>query len=222
MNDEYKGEKMNDFVQIPRRSFYNFYEGQLNLSDLLVLWWLYFRANPTRASLNTSYNQLTEELGGILKSNYLKKILHKLKIEKYIWFKNHKGKKGLFSIWIDAYHMSTGRISKIDEVIQHKTKFDDSQVFAPIHKFKGIDDIDFTDVKSTLDKKEFTGFYKDNHNDSDKLNHKDNDSYAKDSENNLIKANDGMNPLRKGLKERYGDYKGFIESSKKNEEPPIS
>lgn len=171
---EMKKEKMHDFVQIPRKAYQNSFEGEVNHKDLHVLWWLYMGANPTRASINISYSQLEVEMKGFLNRTYLRKILKKLKDLGYIWFEQRQGQRGPFTIYINEYHTSRGKVSQIEEVKKIKG-YTKSQPEDPIHKGFGNASPEKPYQNIKPEEVDFTTFY----NDTDKLTDKENNGVEK-------------------------------------------
>jgi hypothetical protein len=99
---------MNDFVMHPRQIRYDFVDRKLTLTEYLALKWIFDNTNPVNGRFEVSYDEFAEVLE--LTETNARKVLWKLRKNKYVWYANHQGKGGKFAVYPIGFERTDKRI----------------------------------------------------------------------------------------------------------------
>jgi len=101
-------QKLKDFVIIPRKIKNDFSDGKLTKNEYDVLVWIWFNTNPYNGSYLTSYEGLRQDLRKTITYDNCRKIISSLRKAQYIYFSNHRGRKGSFQIYPIGFLLTNG------------------------------------------------------------------------------------------------------------------
>ena len=107
-------QKLKDFVILPRKIKNDFSDGKLTKNEYDVLVWIWFNANPYNGSYLTSYEGLRQDLRKTITYDNCRKIISSLRKAQYIYFSNHRGRKGSFPIYPIGFVLTTGQIQSLE------------------------------------------------------------------------------------------------------------
>ncbi len=167
---------MKDFVMIPRAIKYALVDGYLTLNEFIILLWIFINTNPFNGRFEASYIELVQVFKGKISYQNMRKIISSLRSHNQIWFQDHRGRGGKFTIYPLNYQRTDEHIQTIDDftvtTFQLTQKTSDTVVVSQLsNKSKEIDH-NFKDIFDTilvgkeLNKKDldFTTAYNDTEN----------------------------------------------------------
>jgi len=112
-------QKIEDFIILPRKMKHDYLEGKLSRNELDVLLWIWLNANPVNGYFTADYKALEREFHNRISYDNIRKIISSLRKKQYIYFLNHKGRKGSFSIYPIGFYLKNKEIQNLDYI---KTK----------------------------------------------------------------------------------------------------
>ena len=103
-------EKIQDFVQVPRKIKNDYLEGKLTKNKLDVLIWIWLNANPVNGFYQLSYEGLAQDFRKEISYVNARQIISSLRKEQYIHFSSHKGRGGSFAVFPVGFRLTNGKI----------------------------------------------------------------------------------------------------------------
>jgi hypothetical protein len=113
--------KIKNFVALPRKIRDDYLNGKLTKNEFDVLIWIWLNANPVNGSFSMSYEGLRQDFRNNISYDNARKITSSLRKERYIYFSNHKGRKGSFSVYPTDFLLTNGHI-QASEYLENKVK----------------------------------------------------------------------------------------------------
>jgi len=117
--------KIKDFIALPRKIRDDYFEGKLTKNELDVLIWIWLNTNPVNGYFAVDYRALTRDFQQRISYDNIRKIISSLRKKQYIYFLNHKGRKGSFPIYPLDFLLSSGQIQTFD-YLKRKHSFHNS------------------------------------------------------------------------------------------------
>jgi hypothetical protein len=111
--------QIKDFVILPRKIKDDYIEGKLTKNEFDVLIWIWLNTNPSNGYFMADYKALEREFQNRIKYDNIRKIISSLRQKQYIYFLNHKGKKGSFPIYPIGFILKNRQIQTL-EYLQSK------------------------------------------------------------------------------------------------------
>lgn len=171
---------MEDFVMVPRQINRDLVDGRLNIKAYAVLNWIFLNTNPYNGRCDVSYSELVEVFREGISYDTMRKIVSILRAHKWIWFVDHRGKGGKFTIFPLNYQLTNRHIqSKSDFEITTKNvmspQHNPESSSQPKHKLanrnhnsnQGKNQVN-TSEKTTVSKPKITTPYTQNNTETDK------------------------------------------------------
>ena len=194
--------KLEDFIILPRRIRNDYFEGKLTKNELDVLIWIWLNTNPYNGFFSADYKALEREFQNRISYSNIRKIISSLRKKQYIYFLNHKGRKGSFPIYPTDFLLTNGRIQTseyLKDKVENKnhittsSQTEEQTNVKPEHNLQG-QYYNSKKQKSELIKgflmynqnSQITTPYNDNDNDND--NNKNSVEYNIEKESNLNKS----------------------------------
>lgn len=109
-------EPIKDFVILPRRIRDDYLKGKLTRNEFDVLIWIWFNTNPVNGYFSADYKALVRESQNRITYDNMRKIISSLRKKQYIYFLNHKGRKGSFPIYPIGFLLTNKKIQTLDYV----------------------------------------------------------------------------------------------------------
>ncbi|OGF30415.1 hypothetical protein A3H09_02090 [Candidatus Falkowbacteria bacterium RIFCSPLOWO2_12_FULL_45_13] len=106
---------MRDFVQITRKIKNDFIDGQLTLNEFLILQWIFLDTNPFNGRFEVSYGELVEIFRNNISNVSMRKIISSLRRHNWIWFLDHRGRGGKFTIHPLNFQLTSGHIQTMSD-----------------------------------------------------------------------------------------------------------
>ncbi|MAF14035.1 MAG: hypothetical protein CMI53_04050 [Parcubacteria group bacterium] len=106
---------MDDFVQVPRRIKYDFIDSKITHNEFEVLVWIFLNTNPHNGRFETSYLSLVEDFKEKIKYDNMRKIISSLRRHNWVWFKDHRGRGGKFTIKPLNFQLTNKHIQSIED-----------------------------------------------------------------------------------------------------------
>lgn len=103
-----------DFVIMPRKIRDDYLEGKLSRNELDVLIWIWLNTNPVNGYFTADYKALEREFQDRISYDNIRKIISSLRQKQYIYFLNHRGRKGSFPIYAIGFVLTNGKIQTLD------------------------------------------------------------------------------------------------------------
>jgi len=122
-----KKEKMIDFVIFPRMIKTDLLENRISYTEFSVLMWIFLNTNPYNGYATISYKGLAVELSRILKEDNARKVLTSLRDKQYLYFVNHRGRGGSFTVYPYNFLLTSKRIQTREYLIEKNIITDNSQ-----------------------------------------------------------------------------------------------
>jgi len=107
-------EKLNDFVIIPRKIKHDLIDGKLTKNEFDIILWIFICTNPFNGYFTANYKAIVDDFNNSISYVNIRKIISNLRKKEYIFFYNHKGKGGSFSIYPINFTLTNGRIQTFD------------------------------------------------------------------------------------------------------------
>ena len=105
---------LKDFIYLPRQFRKDFSDGKLTQNEFNALIWIWLNANPYNGSYLLSYEGLKQDLRGGITYDNARKIVSSLRKKQYIYFLDHKGRKGSFHVYPVGFRLTNGQIQTWD------------------------------------------------------------------------------------------------------------
>lgn len=145
MKDEYS--QVPPFTTLQKSLAEGFMEGKISKSDIFMLYWLSCLVNPINYYAVVSYPQLIEELRHEFSYENLRKILIKLKTLGLIWFKDRKGKRGTFKVWVHYYIKKDRNYVDIQEIERkHDSQHPSKKSLSQSHDLDSLHTLDYREA----------------------------------------------------------------------------
>ena len=112
--------KIKDFVILPRKIRDDYFDRKLTKNELDVLIWIWLNTNPYNGFFSADYKALEREFQSRISYDNIRKIISSLRKKQYIYFLNHKGRKGSFPVYPIDFLLTNGEIQTLDYL---KNKF---------------------------------------------------------------------------------------------------
>ena len=185
--------QLNDFVQIPRIIKNDYLNGKLTKNQFDALIWIWINANPVNGFYHLSYEGLAQDFRGNITKVNARQIISQLRKLQYIYFTNHRGRGGSFTVYPVNYKRTSGHIQTLDSFKINKqiTTKDDTLPSSEgeyNHKLSELNH-NFEEQKSALIKqssmdktvRQITTPYNDNDNKNNKYNIDNKNTFKKES-----------------------------------------
>ena len=104
------------FVILPRKIRDDYVEGKLTRNELDVLIWIWLNTNPTNGYFSADYKALEREFQNRISYDNIRKIISSLRKKQYIYFVNHKGRKGSFPIYPIGFYLRNKKIQSLEYI----------------------------------------------------------------------------------------------------------
>jgi len=108
--------KLKNFIMLPRSIKDDYLNGKITKNEYDVLIWLWLNANPVNGYATISYDGLTQDLRGSISYGNARKIISSLRAKHYIYFLNHRGRQGSFSVYPIGFYLRSNIIQTEDHV----------------------------------------------------------------------------------------------------------
>lgn len=105
---------LKNFVPIPRKIKDDYLNWKLTQNEFDVLVWIWFNANPINGFCLISYEGLRQDLRNTISYDNARKIISSLRKKEYIYFLNHKGRKGSFPVYPVGFLLPSKEIQGLD------------------------------------------------------------------------------------------------------------
>ncbi|MDC1205481.1 hypothetical protein N8083_01380 [Candidatus Pacebacteria bacterium] len=173
-----KEEKNSDFLQIGRKIFRMYEGGDLSFSELIVLLWLYYKADARGVVHIRSHGWFAGIVPVKILGNTFGKMIKKFESHKLINYKSHQGSTSGFKVYIIDWRLKNGSLRKYREDFSGHEIISESQdgssdtsqveteVDAKNHKYSLTNELDNAKHSSVHDSKSDTCDYNDNNNDN--------------------------------------------------------
>jgi len=120
--------QIKDFVILPRKIRDDYLEGKLSRNELDVLLWIWLNTNPVNGYFSADYKQLEREFHNRISYDNIRKIISSLRKKQYIYFLNHRGRKGSFPIYPIGFYLKSKKIQTLEylenkELITSQSQF---------------------------------------------------------------------------------------------------
>jgi hypothetical protein len=106
--------QIKDFVMLPRKIRDDYLEGKLTKNEFDVLIWIWLNTNPSNGYFTADYKALEREFQNRIKYDNMRKIISSLRQKQYIYFPNHRGKKGSFPIYPIGFILKNRQIQTLE------------------------------------------------------------------------------------------------------------
>lgn len=106
-----------DFVMVPREIKRAFIDGRISLNEFILLIWIFLNTNPFDGRFEASYKELAEVFTGKIKEENIRKIISLLRCHNWIWFKDHRGRGGKFTIHPLNYSLTNRHIQTLKDFL---------------------------------------------------------------------------------------------------------
>lgn len=106
-----------DFVMVPREIKRAFIDGKISLNEFSLLIWIFLNTNPFDGRFEVSYKELAEVFTGRIKEENMRKIISSLRRHNLIWFKDHRGRGGKFTIHPLNYSLTNRHIQTLKDFV---------------------------------------------------------------------------------------------------------
>lgn len=113
MNQEDK-KPLKNFVPMPRKIKDDYSSGSLTKNEYDILVWILFSTNPINGFYLMSYEGLRQDLRNAISYDNARKIISSLRQKEYIYFLNHKGRKGSFPVYPVDFLLTNGEIQTLN------------------------------------------------------------------------------------------------------------
>jgi len=111
-----------DFVIVPRKIRDDYQQGKLTKNEFDILIWIWLNTNPYNGSFLADYKALEREFQNKISYDNMRKIISSLRKNQYIYFLNHKGRKGSFQIYPIGFLLTNKKIQTLD-YLKNKLSF---------------------------------------------------------------------------------------------------
>jgi len=108
--------KLKNFVILPRLIKDDYLNGKMTKNEFDTLIWIWLNANPINGSMTISYKGLQQDMRGNISYANARKIISSLRANNYIYFTNHKGRKGSFPVYPVGFLLSNKKIQTLDYI----------------------------------------------------------------------------------------------------------
>jgi hypothetical protein len=108
--------KLKDFVILPRSIRDDYLTGKITQNELNVLIWIWFNTNPYNGFHILNYPGLQQDLRNSISYVNARKIISSLRVKHYIYFVDHKGRKGSFPVYPIGFLLSNEEIQTEDYI----------------------------------------------------------------------------------------------------------
>jgi hypothetical protein len=114
--------KIKDFIILPRKIRDDYLKGKLSRNELDVLVWIWLNTNPFNGYFTADYKALEREFQNRISYDNIRKIISSLRKAQYIYFLNHKGRKGSFLVYPVGFLLTSGQVQTL-EYLKNKPSF---------------------------------------------------------------------------------------------------
>jgi len=111
--------KIEPFVTFPRSLASDFRNGKLKPKELLLYFWLRLNANMYGIAV-VNLSAVREDIFEDVSENYIEKLLLSLRRKKYVYFPDHRGRRGSFEVHFGDWSLSGGKIKTLDTLFNPK------------------------------------------------------------------------------------------------------
>jgi hypothetical protein len=111
-----------DFVVVPRKIRDDYQQGKLTKNEFDILIWIWLNTNPYKGFFSADYKALERESQNKISYDNMRKIISSLRRNQYIYFLNHKGRKGSFQIYPIGFLLTNKKIQTLD-YLKNKLSF---------------------------------------------------------------------------------------------------
>jgi len=112
--------KIKNFIILPRKIKDDYLEGKLTRNEFDVLIWIWLNTNPFNGYFAADYKALERDFQNRISYDNIRKIISSLRKKQYIYYLNHRGKKGSFPIYPIGFLLTSGKIQTLEYL---KNKF---------------------------------------------------------------------------------------------------
>jgi hypothetical protein len=106
--------KIKDFVILPRKIRDDYLEGKLSRNELDVLLWIWLNTNPVNGYFTADYKALEREFQNRISYDNVRKIISSLRKKQYVFFLDHKGRRGSFPIYPIGFILTSGQVQTLE------------------------------------------------------------------------------------------------------------
>lgn len=106
---------MEDFVILPRSIRKSYIDRRLTRNQHDILVWIFECTNPFDGRYEASYKGLVEDFRSSISQENMRRILSDLRRHEWIWFRDHRGKGGKFTIYPLNFQLSNRHIQCIED-----------------------------------------------------------------------------------------------------------
>jgi len=108
--------RIKNYVFIPRSIRDDYLNRKITQNEFNLLIWIWFNTNPINGFTAVSYDGLRQDLRSSISYANARKIISSLRTNHYIYFVDHKGKGGSFSVFPVGFLLSNKEIQTEDYI----------------------------------------------------------------------------------------------------------
>lgn len=103
-----------DFVIVSRKIRNDYSNGKITLNEFFVLLWIFLNTNPYSGFFVMSYEGLAQDFKRRISYDSARKIISSLRRKQYIYFLDHKGRKGSFPVYPLDFILTNRKVQTLD------------------------------------------------------------------------------------------------------------
>ena len=121
--------------------------GDLTKNEFDVLVWIWLNTNPYNGFYTMSYEGLRQDLRNTISYDNARKLISSLRQREYIYFLNHKGRKGSFPAYPVGFKLTNSKVQTLEYIKNKELITTESQCEEiPEAKFEHNKDTSFHNV----------------------------------------------------------------------------
>lgn len=120
--------QIKNFVPLPREIRDDYTNGILTPRELFVLLWIWVNANPVNGFYSMSYEGLRQDLRKSISYDNARQIISSLRKKQYIYFQDHRGRKGSFPVYPIGFRLSNKTLITLDRLKKKSLLSNQSQL----------------------------------------------------------------------------------------------
>lgn len=103
---------------LPRSVKSMYLDRQISLKELNTYVWLLLKTNPFKGFCEISFKGLEEDFRGEIRAQYLRKILGKLRSHRLVYYRERRGSRGTFKVWIVDFRLTEGKTNTLEHIAE--------------------------------------------------------------------------------------------------------